>query len=137
MVGVALAHASPALAILPYEIQPQELVLLPEYCQAAGGIKPIGDWREKLAPVWDHIHHACHGYKFLLRSAKPLLSKQEKLFYLQSALDEFRYVAEKCPPNFWFCRELHMQKGIAYSRMGRTKEAAEEYYIASKYPLTP
>jgi len=140
LIGITcLAASAPCAALQGYNVEPQELVLMPDYCKAkmsGGQMVPMGDWPEKFGDVWGHMHHYCHGLKYLQRSSKPLVPKQEKLFNLQQALGEFDYMLGHSPPNFWFNRDVHMQKAIIYTRMGRSKEASLEYQQANMITAT-
>lgn len=92
---------------LPYAPSPVELSLLPKACQfrlgpgyGSDSSRPTVDaWANRVGgrEVWSHIHHFCHGLKFMNR-AQATLDSTDRRFNLQSAVGEFDYVLDKWPP---------------------------------------
>ena len=95
----ASLYSSTAFAYLPYAITDAEVAMLPAGCQAKlKGINPSGtDWALKFGDkVWPHMHHFCHGLKFINR-ARFTFDRNDKRQYLKDAIDEFDYVLAAWP----------------------------------------
>lgn len=88
---------------MPYAPSPTELAVLPEACRArlspqdGQNIFSKAAWEARLGgDVWIHLHHYCHGLKFMNR-ARATLNRNDRSFNLKAAVGEFNYVLEKWP----------------------------------------
>jgi hypothetical protein len=118
VVGLSALSAD-AKPPLPYQPSPAELAMLPEACQARLGpdykknpaIKSTWSSRYGMH-VWIHIHHYCHGLKFMNR-AQFGQNAQHRSFYLRSAIGEFDYVLDKWPQGSQLIGEAQGKKAQA------------------------
>lgn len=113
------AQTADAKPPLPYTPSPSELAMLPEACQVRLGVdykkNPAvkSAWSSRFGKdVWIHIHHYCHGLKFLNRAQFGQKS-QHRSFYLQSAIREFDYVLDKWPQGSQLVGEAQAKKAQA------------------------
>jgi len=133
--GAVFLDVPPATALEPYAAQPQEIALMPEYCRAKIGgpgfaaASNYDMWAKRFGDVWLHMHHYCHGLKFVQRASRAGISKEDRGYDLNSALGEFDYIISVAPPDFWFLSEVHLQKALVLGRLGRQAEAAAEYRL--------
>src|SRR4051812_9335538 len=84
---------SSAGAVEPYTVKPNEIALMPDYCQAKLGVREKeADWGVRFGAPWMDMHHYCHGLKFMQRASRPGITVQDREFNLTSALNEYDYV---------------------------------------------
>jgi len=62
--------------------------------------------------VWLHIHHYCHGIKFMNR-AQSTMTRQHKQYYLQQAVREFDYVLSRWSKDTQLWADAAMRKQMA------------------------
>lgn len=101
-----------AEAQLPYAITDGEIAMLPKGCQVKLGKDPVANanWSERLgAETWMHMHHYCHGLKFINR-ARFTINKVDRKYYLQNAIGEFDYCLTHWPANSPMMREAQREK---------------------------
>jgi len=100
---------------------PEELTMLPDYCQARFG----KDEQLKKAFAQQlgrseflHIHHHCIGLN-LLNRAKVTLDKRLLRYTLQQAIGEFGYVLNRWPDDFPLTDEARRGKQSAEMMLQR------------------
>lgn len=112
-----------------YEISASEIRLLPPYCKQ---LAP--DARKYMIrgpqPGLPHLHHFCHGLKFVIRTNRSLSDPKQEQFNIQKALAEFTYVTERIatskgnPAYFAMAR---LERAKVLKRMGENGEAIKEF----------
>jgi hypothetical protein len=103
---------------LPYDATLSEIAAMPEYCQARLGPKndeKYQQWNHRIGPdKFEHIHHYCHGLKFLSRY-RATFERQQRRSYLQQAISEFDYVLKRWPDSFALKADAKTRKAEAES----------------------
>ena len=128
----------PAAAVESYAVKPSEVAQMPDYCQAKIGgpayAAKQGDWPQRFGALWLDMHHYCHGLKFIQRASRFDISDQDRNFNLMSAINEFNYVlgSPRSASAQWFLPQIHLEKALVYTRLGRHAEAAAEYKQAAR-----
>jgi hypothetical protein len=86
----------------PHMPTPNEIALMPDYCQAKMGSDAAvyQQWNQRMGPdKFMHLHHYCHGLKQMNR-AKLTFETQQRRYMLQTAIGEFDYVLRAWPDGF-------------------------------------
>jgi hypothetical protein len=97
---------------LPYGLTDAELAVLPSYCHAKlrGDAETKKLWNQRMGMEnFVHLHHFCHGLKFMNR-AKFTFDKRQRNYNLQQAIGEFGYVLKRWPTNFPLTMEAQNHK---------------------------
>lgn len=115
-----------AAAILPYAFSESEMAALPPLCIAKMRGKGA-DYAAQFGVDWGHMHHYCHGVKYVNRArAYP----KDRSTYLRSAKGEYGYVIKHARPDFWFRPQLYLELARVHSQLGETAEAQEQLLAA-------
>jgi hypothetical protein len=99
---------------LPYKPTPDELMNLPDYCQAriAGDAEAKRQWTQIMGKdIFAHLHHYCNGLNYS-RRAELAFGSIHKPHYLQMALGEFNYVLRNWPPDFELAVDAQRRKQL-------------------------
>lgn len=120
--------SAPAQALLPYKPSAQELKALPAYCQG------------RKAPMATHyLFQHCAGIKQLNRGRLPLISSEERRYYLGDAVNRFKEAIAKTKERNSM-RKYDMYLGMtyryqadAYRRKKEIVNAIKAYNQAIKY----
>lgn len=95
-----------AQVTLPFAPTDAELSALPRECRSrTAKVKSPAltvEWKmyeSRLGrPVWDHYHHYCFALNFMRRTQFATL-KKDKMYNLQSAINNYNYLLRHWPPN--------------------------------------
>ena len=114
-VYLVLSSAASAQPRLPHAPTDQEMLMLPEECQAMRKGGPAADaYAKRLqAQGITGISHYCAGLNFMNRAKFASRDKTEKRFNLQSAIGEFGYVLGHSAPNATGLPTIRAQKDLA------------------------
>lgn len=96
----------------PHMPTPDEIAMMPDYCQAKMGSNPdfYQQWNKRMGPdKFMHLHHYCHGLKMMNRF-KLTFEKQQRRGALQEAIGEFNYVLRAWPDGFYLKTEAQTKK---------------------------
>lgn len=112
---VVLTGTAWAQPRLPFAPTDQEMLMLPQECQAIRKGGPTADaYLKRLqAQGISGISHYCAGLNFMNRAKFASLNKEEKRFNLQSAIGEFGYVLGNSTPNATALQTIQAQKDLA------------------------
>lgn len=120
--------SSPVHALLPYKPSAQELKALPSYCRGTNPPMPTY-----------YLDHYCAGIKQLNRGRRPLISSQDRRYYLGDAVNQFKQVIAKTEERNSM-RKYDMYLGMtyryqadAYRRKKEIVNAIKAYNQAIKY----
>lgn len=115
---------------LSFRPNASELLRLPPYCEVKFN-KPRTSpewkaWYGQIGENYIDIHHYCVALNYVNRywGAR---DKQDKGFYLQSALNNFDYMAKAEKPGFPFGAELYSNRGEVYKLMRKSGEAVKDF----------
>lgn len=117
LAALCLTHSAAGAQQFSYDATPAEIAMLPEYCQARlGASAALSDkWRARIGPdKYIHLHHYCHGLKFLNR-APMARDQQTRRNQLQQATAEFDYVIARWPPDFPLAIDAKNKQAMAHS----------------------
>jgi tetratricopeptide (TPR) repeat protein len=137
-VGRAVAQAPiPGYPDLVTAYDPREVAMLPWYCRhtqlfrdrVPGGKDPAGMSlaQERLGVGYLHMHHYCWGLMKLTRAKVLAKDGTARSFYYASAIDEFNYVIEHVPGEYFLLPEILTRKGEAFAGLGRSALAVAEF----------
>lgn len=128
---IGLTAASQVGAVTSYGITEQEMVLLPEYCQAKygkyRGNKAVNDrWSQVFGRQnWHNMHHYCHHLKEILRADRAIGDTSARLFHLQKARQGLERTLENETTDDWVLRpEAHTKLAKVLLDMARLKDNA-------------
>lgn len=96
----------------PHMPTPEEVAMMPDYCQAkmGGSAERYQYWNKRMGPdKFVHLHHYCHGLKQMNR-LKLTFDKQQRRYIVQTAIGEFDYVLRNWPDGFYLKNEAKVQK---------------------------
>lgn len=121
-----------------YAITANELMLLPTFCRQLHAVNYAADAKKyrinaPIPPGMQHVHHYCHGLKFIVR-ATSALNRQDRIFNLNSAIGEFKYVlihTHASAEYFPYLAMVRVDLGRAYRQMGNDSDAINEFLQAS------
>jgi tetratricopeptide (TPR) repeat protein len=133
LLSALLLVSLPAFAVLPYDFTDEEVGAMPPICQEKirGGSQRF---RESFGmPSWGHMHHYCHGVKFMMRVRK---FPQDRSFYLTSARGEFQYVVRAIDKGHWFRPQLYLELAQVHIQLKEHAEAQALLYEAIKLNRT-
>lgn len=140
--------------LLAYEFRPNatEWAWWPAYCQARYVTVPVGtmsdyvnmvpratitEWRNRLGPPFEHIHHYCAGLIWLER-AKLAGAPHERKFALDQARGETRYTRDRVTADPAIFAEVVTHLGMIERFAGRPAEAIDNFDRAiASYPAFP
>lgn len=119
--GPVILVASLGAAAQPPQHMPTttEMMMLPEYCQAKfGSNQALSDqWRQRMGPEqYLHLHHYCHGLNYM-RRATFANGRQDRRYALERAVNEFDYVLQRWPANFFLTPQARQQQNLAKSML--------------------
>lgn len=99
MVGSLVLMSIPitAIALPPNEITSEEMALSPPYCPYAqtfwGSGKPESkQWRARMGPAFDAIHHYCWGQINVQRALRSSTPRQQRQHLLSTAVNDYSFV---------------------------------------------
>jgi tetratricopeptide (TPR) repeat protein len=123
----------PAYATETHYPSDSELLSLPKYCQVKLRQKP-GDagynyWQGILGPDYLHTHHFCQGLNEINRYYKAE-TKYDREYYLGVAIGELGYMIAHASPTYSLMPEVYLNRGFAFSKLGKDGEAIIEYQKA-------
>lgn len=107
-----------ANAVEPFAVTPNELMLLPQYCQAKYGRdrnNPAAQqrWRTIFGiENWRNMHHYCDALKEMLRANNSIGKPSERLFHLQKAHQGLKHIINAETTKNWVLRPE------AYTKLG-------------------
>lgn len=109
-------------AAMPYAPTDAEVAALPKFC--AVKFKRPGPNSEAQfgRKNWIHMHHYCHGLKFVNRARN--YPKESRGFLVQ-AKGEYEYVFKATEPTFWFRPQMYVEMARIHVQL-REKTAAQE-----------
>lgn len=115
-----------------YELSPDEVAVLPEFCRHTqliisrhGSATQQQAWVERTGASFLHMHHYCIAVVALVRSHRHNNTRTDRVGYLQFAVGNLLYVVRNSPPDYVFMPDVFFRLGQAQSRMGRHKEAMD------------
>lgn len=121
LVGVLLL--SPplfAFAALPYAPSDAEVAQLPNFC-AIKFKRPGPNFESHFGRKnWVHMHHYCHGLKFVNRARNHPKDRRE---YLGRAKGEYAYVFRTTEPDFWFRPQMYVEVARIHLQLGERTDA--------------
>ncbi|HEX7972167.1 MAG TPA: tetratricopeptide repeat protein [Thiobacillus sp.] len=130
--GVALGLAMNGSAQAALDTTPDEIAVLPAYCDAKMGRRTpesVSFWQEKMGHAnWIHIHHYCGGLIELNRYYRS--STGRKKANLHNAVNEFTGMVNAFTPDFFLLPEAYLNRGKAHKFMGRDAEAVNDFLKA-------
>jgi tetratricopeptide (TPR) repeat protein len=130
--GAALATLLNSPAQAARDRTPDEIAMLPPYCDAKMGRKTpesVSFWHNQMgAGNWVHIHHYCGGLIELNRYYRG--AKGRKTPNLRIAVNEFTGMLNAFTPDFYLRPEVHLNRGKALKFMGRDGEALADFVKA-------
>lgn len=117
----------PAFAVLSYEFTEEEVAAMPPICleKIRGGSQRFS--QSFGMPSWGHMHHYCHGVKFVMRARN---FPQDRSFYLTSARGEFQYVVRAIDKGHWFRPQLYLELGQVHIQLKEHADAQALLYEA-------
>lgn len=128
---IGLTATSQVRAVDSYGITEQEMLLLPDYCQAKygkyRGNKAVSDrWSRVFGPEnWHNMHHYCHHLKEILRADRSIGNTSERLFHLQKARQGLERLLENETTDDWVLRpEAHTKLAKVLLDMARLRKNA-------------
>lgn len=131
LIAASLLLPLQAAAVLPYAMTDAEIAALPALCVAKmKGNNPPNLVAQFGASNWMHMHHYCHGVKFVNRAR---VHPKDRRTYLDAAKGEYSYVIKHANPDFWFRPQLHLELARAHMQLGETVEAQTELYAAIEF----
>lgn len=120
-----------------------EWALLPRYCPHTMPFKGhtpanIAKWTAIMGSSFFHMHHYCRGLIAFRRAERANISKSDKSFLHQRALDEFSYVAKNAEDDFillpevltWLGRAAILERkvNIADTAFNRARNIKPDYW---------
>ena len=113
--GVMLAaYSLLSQAALPHAPTEAELARLPPFCAVRFG-RQGPDFQSQLGRQnWIHIHHYCHGLKFVMRAQN---YPKERRAYLNQARGEYEYVLHRVEPTFWLRPQMNVEMARIYLQL--------------------
>lgn len=111
---------------------------LPEYCRYTEmwrtheDLPTYREWRSRLGPAFDGMHHYCFGIVKGYRASSPALAgqSQHRTALLGSAIDEIEFVLRSAPEDFVLRPEVLLRGGQFAARLEAYPRALE-YFEAS------
>jgi hypothetical protein len=97
---------------LPFKPSTEELMQLPDFCQAklAGDKEVQREWARRMGKdIYMHLHHYCHGLVHVSRAQLAFGSKHKR-HYQQTAIAQFNYVLRNWPADFELTADAKLQK---------------------------
>jgi tetratricopeptide (TPR) repeat protein len=107
-------------AAMPYAPTDAEVAALPKFC--AVKFKRPGPNSEAQfgRKNWIHMHHYCHGLKFVNRARN---YPNESRGYLVQAKGEYEYVFKATEPTFWFRPQMYVEMARIHLQLRERTEA--------------
>lgn len=110
------------------EITPQEMALLPSYCnytQGFSGAGTAGDrqWRAVYGEAFHSFHHYCYSMVYLMRADRHATPRNERASLLGQAFREISYVTRHTPSTHPLLPEMLTKQGMIQRRLGKPNEA--------------
>lgn len=130
--GIAVSAFSVHAGAADYSYKPNaaEMQRMPPYCQVKWNFPPTSpewkSWRDQIGSNYIDVHHFCAGLNFMNRYWGSR-NARDRGFYLQSALNNFNYMAKAEKPDFALRAELYSHRGEVLRLMGRPGEAVNDY----------
>ena len=125
--GFALVLLMPRLVEAQQSLEPSLVNMLPVYCKYTQYFRdhvPGGDnraeierWTRSMGDAFVHMHHYCLGLMASNRAAFLSRTRQERMFNLNQAVNEFNYVIARVPPDFVLLPEILTKKGESLIRL--------------------
>jgi tetratricopeptide (TPR) repeat protein len=141
LVAVAMAGTFGSAPLrAQHSFSPQEVALLPPYCQSnrlvakrEGPETPeAGHWRSVLGTQpYAAIHHYCWGLMFTNRARLGSPNATERRRALQATMGEFEYILRNSPPDFVLRPEIYTTRGENLLSLGRTAEGLQDFERAA------
>lgn len=134
--GFAVVLASNSkIALGQVTLKKEEIVALPEYCQQSLHSGQATEqfrahWGSALGPTFQHIHHYCFGMAFLSRALHFGLTRSQRQFNLERAVEEIEYVVRHAEPGFVLMPELLSRQGVALTQLKRYAAAEGKFQEA-------
>jgi tetratricopeptide (TPR) repeat protein len=139
--GIALLVAlglqpstSPAYGGLDnYQLTPEEVALLPEFCRHTQLIVPRHgsdaaqkEWIARVGPSFLHMHHYCIAVVAYVRSFRHANRPADRSGYLVFAWQNLTYVVNNSEAGFALMPEVLYRRGQVRFRQGMLAEAAKD-----------
>lgn len=119
-------------AALPYAPSDAEVAQLPNFC-AVKFKRPGPNFEAQFGRKnWIHMHHYCHGLKFVNRAKN---YPKESRDYLARAKGEYRYVFRTTEPTFWFRPQMYVEMARIHLRLRERPDA--QNWLTEAIKLNP
>ncbi len=127
ILGFVLSCPLAAAAMLPHAPSDAEVAALPRFC-AIKFKRPGPDSESQFGRAnWTHMHHYCHGLKFVNRARN---YPKDRGYYLDRAKGEYRYVFRATQPDFWFRPQMYMEMARIHLQLDEKLDAQKLLYEA-------
>lgn len=145
LVVLGFIYAQNIFAVLPHQIQADEVNMLPPYCGGLSSTQFTPDAykifinKPKSPGFGPHMHHFCGGKKFVIRANNSRGNKTDRDFYLSRAVAEFDYVLthlaseNKGGRYNRYLAITSMEKAKVLQMQNMLSEAMQMYQQAIKY----
>lgn len=121
-----------ALAALPYAPSDAEVAQLPNFC-AYKFKRPGPNFESHFGRKnWIHMHHYCHGLKFVNRAKN---YPKESRDYLARAKGEYQYVFRTTEPTFWFRPQMYVEMARIHLQLRERPDAQK--WLTDAIKLNP
>lgn len=121
-----------ALAALPYSPSDAEVAQLPNFC-AVKFKRPGPNFESQFGRNnWVHMHHYCHGLKFVNRARNYPKERRE---YLAQAKGEYHYVFRTTEPTFWFRPQMYVELARIHLQLRERPDAQK--WLGEAIKLNP
>lgn len=129
---VLLAQPLFVFAALPYAPSDAEVAQLPNFC-AVKFKRPGPNFESQFGRKnWIHMHHYCHGLKFVNRAKN---YPKESRDYLARAKGEYQYVFRTTEPTFWFRPQMYVEVARIHLQLRERPEAQK--WLSEAIKLNP
>lgn len=130
LVGVLLLSQSLMAFALPYAPSDAEVAQLPNFC-AIKFKRPGPNFESHFGRKnWIHMHHYCHGLKFVNRARN---HPKDSRVHLGRAKGEYAYVFRNAEPDFWFRPQMYVEVARIHLRLGERTEAQARLMEAIRF----
>lgn len=117
-----LIYPLAAQALLPHPPTEAEVAALPAFCaERFKGVGAGAAYQTQFGRAnWIHMHHYCHGVKFVNRARQ---YPRDRAQYLRLALGEYAYVFRSTRPDFWFRPQMYVEVARVHVQVGDVPQA--------------
>lgn len=129
-IAASVVCANAGAVDFSYKPNAAEMLRMPPYCKAKftlpQGSPEWKSWRDRIGTNFIDLHHYCAGLNYVNRywGAR---TKQERGFYLQSAMNNFNYMVKAEKPDFALRAEVYSERGEVFRLMGKPGEAVKDF----------